>query len=93
MVTERIETAATGQTIMDADRARRSARISEAARLYATYGRPLEAEHWGKFLAVSPGGRTVLGDDLERVSNEAAETIGHGSFLFKIGEMAVGAIR
>jgi len=71
----------------------RQAIRAEAERLYETFGEPLEQEHWGKYLAVSPDGRTILGDDLEGVSQEAAETLGQGNFLFKVGEVDVGRIR
>ena len=66
---------------------------AEADRLYETYGKPLEQEHWGKFLAVSRDGRTVLGEDLEEVSREAAKMLGSGNFVFKVGDVAVGTIR
>ncbi len=74
-------------------RRRRQELLAEAHRLYASYGKPLEQDHWGKFLAVSRDGRTIIGDDLDEVSAEAATVLGRGSFLFKIGEIAVGKIR
>lgn len=32
--------------------------------LYERYARPLEAENAGRFIAVSPGGDVLLGDDV-----------------------------
>ena len=66
---------------------------AEADRLYATHGKPLEAEHWGKFLAVSRDGQTMLGDDLYDLTMEASETFGPQSIVFKVGEVTVWSIR
>ena len=76
-----------------AEKQRQRELMEEADQLYATYGKPLEQEHWGKFLAVSPDGRTILGEDLNDVSREAVEQLGLGNFLFKVGEVVVGKIR
>ncbi len=62
-------------------------------KLYKKYGKPLEKEHWGKFLAVSQKGKTVLGADLLEVAQKAAKTFGPGNFIFKVGEIAVGKWR
>ena len=43
--------------------------------LYEQYGKPLEAEHWGEFIAISPDGRTLLGTEMVEVSDEGAEGI------------------
>ena len=59
--------------------------------LYDTYGKPLEDEHAGAFLAVSPEGRTVLGPTLIEVAHRAVAELGAGCFLYKIGARAVGA--
>ena len=61
--------------------------------LYERHGTPLEADHLGQYLAVSPDGRTVLGPDLLDVACQAKEQLGPGCFLYKIGERAVGAWR
>ena len=59
-------------------------------RLYEQYGKPLEAEHWGKYLAVHPdGGRFVLDADREAAHNRALNELGKGYFLFKVGPKAV----
>ena len=81
------------QTVAKAERPSRQELTDTARRLYAEHAEPLEAEHWGKFVAISPNGQTLVGDELEIVSREAAAAFGRGSFLFKIGEMAVGHIR
>jgi len=61
--------------------------------LYEQYGRPLETDHWGRILAVSESGETLLGDDLYEVLRRADEHFAHDTFIFKIGERAVGRWR
>ena len=61
--------------------------------LYEAYGKPLEADHWGEFLAVSQDGQTILGSSMDEVAHRAAEAFGHGIFLYKVGERAVGRWR
>ena len=34
--------------------------FEQTDRLYERYGKPLEAEHWGKYAAIPPDGRTIL---------------------------------
>ena len=57
-------------------------------RLYEQYGKPLESEHWGKYLAVHPDGRTVLTDDYEAVKADSLAKLGKGFYLFKVGPKA-----
>jgi hypothetical protein len=61
--------------------------------LYERYGAPLEAKHWGKFVAISEDGRTIIGDVLDEVARQAELATGPRSFIFKIGERAVGHMR
>lgn len=65
----------------------------QADNLYRQYGKPLELEHKGAYLAVSPDGETVLGTTLLEVSKQAKQAFGPGSFVFKVGEKAVGKWR
>lgn len=58
-------------------------------KLYQRYGKPLEKDHLGEFIAISKTGRTILGDDLIRVMKESLVSLGPGSFVFKVGEKAV----
>jgi hypothetical protein len=92
MVGDRAAAEVVEESPVATERPGRAARLDEALRLYAEHGKPLEDEHRGKFLAIFPDGRTVVGDDLETVSREAAATMGRGSFVFRIGEVAVGTI-
>ncbi len=57
--------------------------------LYQQYGRPLEKNHWGEFVAISKEGKTVLGNDLIRVMKKSLADFGPGSHVFKVGEKAV----
>ena len=61
--------------------------------IYQQYGKPLERDHWGRYVAIFPDGRTIMGDTLHGVTEEAITTFGRGSFFFKIGPRAVGKIR
>ena len=54
--------------------------------LYDRFGKPLESEHWGKFVAISPKGETLLGTDMDEVFLRALDETGRGFFLFKVGE-------
>lgn len=66
---------------------------AKANRLYATYGKAFEPEHWGKYLAISPDGRTLLGLTSREVLRRATDAFGKGNFIFKIGDRALGRIR
>lgn len=68
-------------------------RAQYADRLYEQYGKPLEAEHWGEFVAIAPDGRTVLGATMLEVAELAESTLGLGVFVFKVGPRVVGKIR
>lgn len=61
--------------------------------LYERFGKPLEAEHRGRYLAISPAGETILGATLLDVAREAAERLGPGNFLYTVGERTVGRWR
>lgn len=63
--------------------------VEQGDRLYEIYGKPLEQDHWGEYVAIFPDGRFIVGPDLEEVSDRALSEFGKGSFEFKIGEIAV----
>ena len=67
--------------------------MKQADSLYKKYGRPLEPEHWGEYVAIFPDGRTLVGPDLLVVSDQALDEFGKGSFVFKVGVKAVGKWR
>lgn len=65
-------------------------RAEEDRRLYERYGKPLEAEHTGEYVAIGPKGETILGKDDVDVGRKALEQFGSGNFaLRKIGYPAV----
>ena len=68
---------------MDVSEAKRS--FEQTDRLYEQYGKPLEAEHWGKYLAVHPDGRTILEDDYYILKDRAFDEFGMKFHVFKIG--------
>lgn len=65
----------------------------KADELYQRYVKPLEKNHQGVYVAVSYNGQTVLRDTLLEVCEQAKNTFGLGSFVFKVGEKAVGKWR
>jgi hypothetical protein len=70
-----------------------SERKQQAEHLYRQYGKPLEADHGGKYLAVSEQGKTILANTLLEVVEKARATFGPGSFIFKVGPRSVGTWR
>ncbi|HLH26256.1 MAG TPA: DUF5678 domain-containing protein [Chloroflexota bacterium] len=71
-----------------------SPRKQDADQLYEQYGRPLEEKHRGQYVAISPEGQTVLGDDLLEALEKAEAVFGPGrNLVFKIGDKVVGKWR
>ena len=63
---------------------------TQAEKLYTQFGKPLEETHKGKYIAISPAGKTLLGDVLIDLMEQAKATLGPGNYIFKIGERSVG---
>lgn len=61
--------------------------------LYARYVKPLEQSHAGEYAAVSSDGALVLAKTLPDVMKKAEQEIAPGTFLFKVGDVAVDAWR
>ena len=61
--------------------------------LYEQYGKPLEATHQSRYLAISPERKTILGESLIEVAQKAGAAFGPGYFVYKIGERVVGKWR
>jgi hypothetical protein len=59
-------------------------------RLYERLGKPLEAEHWGKFIAITEGGEYLVRENLIDLLEAADDAFEETPFVFKIGEKAVG---
>ena len=59
------------------------------ARLYEQYGKPLEKDHAGEYVAISQDGQTILSNDPDEILRKAVAQFGSGNFaLAKIGEKA-----
>lgn len=71
----------------------REKHLRVGGRLYKRYGRPVEKEHSGPYVAITADGRTMLGDTPLDVMQKALEAFGRGSYLFKVGDMAVWTLR
>ena len=65
----------------------------DADDLYNRYGKPLESDHRGEFVAVTKEGQTLLAPSLEEAMLKARDLFGPGSFIFLVGERAVGKWR
>ena len=55
--------------------------------LYRRYIEPLEAEHRGKYAAIHPCGRFLIGNDPKDLSKRAAAQLGEGIAVFQIGRL------
>ena len=65
-------------------------RLAASKRLYEQYGKPLEAEHWGEFVAIAGDGRYVLGTDSHEVTRRAVKELGRGTHMYKVGPRVMG---
>lgn len=61
-----------------------------ADKLYEQYAKPLEKDHWGEYIAISPDGKMMLGRDTTQLLKNSAQAFGPGNYIFKIGPRAVG---
>lgn len=73
--------------------AERDLRKQEGDRLYQRYAKPVEKEHEGQYIAITPDGKTILGNSVLEVAQKAKDEFGPGSFLFKLGPKTVYTIR
>jgi hypothetical protein len=64
--------------------------LEQSDALYERYGKPLEKTHLGKYVAISQAGKTLIGESVLQLVQEAKTHLGPGNFIFKIGERAVG---
>lgn len=67
--------------------------LAETDRLYEQYAKPLEQEHRGEYIAVSPSGKTMLGRKLYNLVVDAEREFGPGNFIFKLGDKAAATWR
>ena len=63
--------------------------VKQGDELYERYGKPLEAEHWGEFVAVAPDGRTIVGDNPYKIDMEAWNTFGGEAVMFQVGKKGI----
>jgi hypothetical protein len=62
-------------------------------KLYEQYGRPLEAEHWGEYVVITPDGRTLLAPTFADAVARSSDEFGGGNFVFKVGPRVVVTLR
>ena len=58
-------------------------RAKKDERLYERYGKPLEQDHKGEYVAIGPKGEIILGTDDFTVTHEAIQRFGSGNFAFR----------
>lgn len=61
--------------------------------LYELYGKPLEREHWGKYVVISEVGEVIVGEDDYAILVEADAHFQGATFLFNVGPRAIGKLR
>ena len=64
--------------------------LQQSDELYEQYGKPLEKTHLGKYIAISPSGKTLIAGNILKIMQEAKKKLGPGNFIFKIGERSAG---
>ncbi len=62
----------------------------QRAKLYAQHGKPLEKEHWRKYVAIQPDGKTIVDGDYDVLLDKARIELGKGSYIFRLGELNSG---
>lgn len=63
---------------------------AEHRRLYEKYGKPLEANHVGKFVAINLDGEILLGENEGELFYQALDAFGRNKFaLTRVGEEIV----
>ncbi len=66
----------------------------EFDRRYECYGKPLENDHRGDFVAITKDGRVIVGKNDIEVVDRAIEEFGSGNFILcRVGDKTVGKIR
>jgi len=61
--------------------------------LYERFGRPLERDHRGEYVVISPRGDVALGKTMQEAAQQGATRFGPGCLLYKVGARAVGRWR
>ena len=71
----------------------RVSKESDVLQIYAQYVEPLEAEHRGEFVAISPDGKTLIGNNTEELRKQADSQFGEGSVIIKVGKLVSPGFR
>ncbi len=61
--------------------------------LYERCGKPLEGEHWGKYVVISDVGEVIVGEDDYAILVEADARFQGATLLFKLGPRSIGKLR
>ena len=77
----------------ETERAKQQLLLAQANQLYERFGKPLEQQHLGQFVAIAPDGRAVTGSSAREAGRRAKAAFGPGNFVFKLGPRVVGKWR
>ena len=72
------------------DKAERVARLNE---VYERYVKPVEQDHAGEYVAVTPDGQLLFGATLIEAMEKSYEMSKTDNFLFKVGEISAVGFR
>jgi len=75
------------------ERKRSGELLARSNRLYEQFGRALEADHAGEFVAIAPDGRSLLGHSAGEAGRKVKAAFGPGNFVFKLGPRVAGKRR
>ena len=65
-------------------------KLREQRRLYEQYGKALEKDHTGEFVAISLEGQIILDRKMGKLLKRAVETFGHDNFaMARVGHEAM----
>ena len=65
-------------------------KLREQRRLYEQYGKALEKDHTGEFVAISLEGQIILDRKMGELLKRAVETFGHDNFaMARVGHEAM----
>ena len=69
--------------VTDADQEWIEKKLEQQTRLYNQYGKQLEAEHTGEFVAICEDGRVMLGDHEGNLFFAAVDEFGRDNFALR----------
>jgi hypothetical protein len=66
--------------------------VARLNQIYEQYVKPVEQDHQGEYVVVTPDGRLIFAPSLDAIAKKADEMPRTGNFLFKVGEISAAKI-